>query len=267
MEFIRAWQNGDFRLQLFDTFQSDRNGKSILAYRFYHRGSLIFEGSDFSCSPLDAIDSDATVASLLHFFALQKGDTDEEYFADYTEKQMEFSEMHGEDLAMAISEWESTIDISEKWKTATEEALSFFETATRVSSGREETTFVRLREGAPDWVSRMVYAAHDALDMTLLRDWVYESVYRLVASFSEYRYSEAAESVQEIAESLTDDQCRDLAYWLLENTDLASCVDDYRRAIGHSSSIWDDIRGGQGMALELIAEIVFASIDNNINND
>jgi hypothetical protein len=76
---------------LFDTYQSDRYHKPILAYRLHDGGRLIFEGADFHCSPLHAIDSDETVAGLLSFLSLQPGDTDPESFSSCTLQQLEWA--------------------------------------------------------------------------------------------------------------------------------------------------------------------------------
>lgn len=97
-DHIRTWQEGSFRLELWDTFQTGYGGKSRLAYEFFHDGQLIFAGDEFCASPLHSIDGDETVAALLHFLALRPGDTDKEYFDDYTEEQMTFALHHGEEL-------------------------------------------------------------------------------------------------------------------------------------------------------------------------
>jgi hypothetical protein len=55
-------------------------------------GTVLFTGSDFHCSPLDADDSDACVRALLGFLSLRPGDTDAEYFAGYTAAQLAFAE-------------------------------------------------------------------------------------------------------------------------------------------------------------------------------
>ena len=90
-EHIRTWEGDGFRLELWDTFQSLGSGsQSRLAYQLYDGERLIFQGEDFGCSPLHAIDSDACVASLLNFLALRPGDTDREYFDSYTSEQMEW---------------------------------------------------------------------------------------------------------------------------------------------------------------------------------
>ena len=62
----------------------------------------LFEGSDFCCSPLHAIDSDDCVKSLMGFLCLRHGDTDKEYFKDYTVEQLAFSDEHAEALQIAV---------------------------------------------------------------------------------------------------------------------------------------------------------------------
>jgi hypothetical protein len=63
------------------------------------RTVTLFEGADFCCSPMDAIDSDATVAAILGFLTLRPGDTDAEYFDDYTDAQREYCTQHAEALS------------------------------------------------------------------------------------------------------------------------------------------------------------------------
>jgi hypothetical protein len=63
---------------------------------------VLFEGSDFHCSPLHAIDSNETVAALMGFLTLRKGDTDVEYFADYTPEQLGYSEEYAETLSCEV---------------------------------------------------------------------------------------------------------------------------------------------------------------------
>jgi len=89
------------RLTIWDTYRTDTLGKSILGYRLLDRvGNVIFEGEDFCCSPLHAIDSDDALAGLLTFLSLQPGDTDDEYFEDYTDEQLEYVAGYGECLSL-----------------------------------------------------------------------------------------------------------------------------------------------------------------------
>lgn len=58
----------------------------------------LFEGEDYGCSPMHSIDGDASVEGLMSFLCLRPGDTDAEYFANYTPQQMEFAEQYAEAL-------------------------------------------------------------------------------------------------------------------------------------------------------------------------
>ena len=89
-----------FTLKLFDLNERDSWGKRILAYEFLQDDEAIFKGSDFHCSPLYSIDSDEAVKGLLSFLTLRPGDTDEEYFDDYTARQLEFCNEHAETLSI-----------------------------------------------------------------------------------------------------------------------------------------------------------------------
>lgn len=98
MEHLLTWKSDDglFRLELWDTHQKSY-GKYVLAYKFFDKewtspSKALFEGSDFSPAPSDAIDSVKSVASLLGFLALMPGDTDDEYFIEYTTRQMGWAE-------------------------------------------------------------------------------------------------------------------------------------------------------------------------------
>jgi hypothetical protein len=76
----------------------------VLAYRFFHRGRLVFAGADFHCSPLHAVDADTTVAGLLAFLSLKPGDTDPEYFQGYTPGQLAFARAEGENLSLYVED-------------------------------------------------------------------------------------------------------------------------------------------------------------------
>jgi len=90
-----------YTLQMWDTYETDTLGKTVIAYEFRKPdGSLLFHGSDFRCSPMHAIDSDECVRALLGFLTLKPGDTDKEYFDKYTPDQMAFAEGDAESLSL-----------------------------------------------------------------------------------------------------------------------------------------------------------------------
>lgn len=92
-----------FYLVTWDTNRVNSMGKYLLGYRLTMRDkgklTLLFKGEDFGCSPLHAIDSDETIVAIMGFLTLRPGDTDDEYFLDYTKKQLDYCSQHAEALA------------------------------------------------------------------------------------------------------------------------------------------------------------------------
>ena len=90
-----------YGLETWDTGRVDDRGQTIIGYSF---GPLdpsphtLFEGEDFAGSPMHADDSAETVAALLGFLTLRPGDTDSDYFADYSAEQLEFCDTDAETL-------------------------------------------------------------------------------------------------------------------------------------------------------------------------
>lgn len=69
------------------------DGRTFLRYRFCRPdGRVVFAGADFGVPAFSAIDSDDVVRSLMGFLTLRQGDTDRDYFADYTPEQLAWCE-------------------------------------------------------------------------------------------------------------------------------------------------------------------------------
>jgi hypothetical protein len=100
IEFDPYLDGPKFTLSMWDTERYDSHGKTILAYEFTMNGEVVFEGEDFACSPLHAVDSDAALAGLMGFLTLRPGDTDPDYFAGYSPEQLAFAREHAEALQM-----------------------------------------------------------------------------------------------------------------------------------------------------------------------
>jgi hypothetical protein len=93
-----------FVLTMWDTGDSDIHGKTVVGYRLRSQGLTLFEGEDFYCSPLHAWDSDTTVRAIMGFLTLRPGDTDADYFAGYTQEQMDYCNHHAEYLSWEVSQ-------------------------------------------------------------------------------------------------------------------------------------------------------------------
>lgn len=91
-----------FTLIMWATDRTDSRGQTRIGYELrqheHGRTAVLFTGEDFAGSPLHADDSDSTVAALLGFLTLRPGDTDREYFDDYTPEQRAYCDAHAETL-------------------------------------------------------------------------------------------------------------------------------------------------------------------------
>ena len=87
---------GNYRLRAYkDGYTPD--GKERLCFDFFTPFSRkpLFVGDNFGCSPLHAINSKDAAKSLLGFLTLRPGDTDAEYFDDYTPQQLAWAQSYG----------------------------------------------------------------------------------------------------------------------------------------------------------------------------
>lgn len=74
-----------------------------VGYRFYTGDRLIFEGVDFF-TPLGMTrDMRRVAGELLCFLTLREGDTDADYFDDYTPAQLAWRDYYAEDLSAEVS--------------------------------------------------------------------------------------------------------------------------------------------------------------------
>ncbi len=80
-------ENG-FKTQLYDNGRGDF-GKSVIMYRFYDNDTLIFEADNTNyLQSHNPADSFKAVIDLWGFLSVGEGDTDDEYFANYTPDQL-----------------------------------------------------------------------------------------------------------------------------------------------------------------------------------
>lgn len=104
----RAGMGPRFTLTMRDSGELDSRGVTRIAYRLTmrepgaRRSVVIFEGSDYSGSPMHADDSDDNVAGLMGFLTLRPGDTDAEYFESYTPEQRAYCDAHAESLSCEV---------------------------------------------------------------------------------------------------------------------------------------------------------------------
>lgn len=105
---LRVFRDNGFTLLMWDTHRQDWRGQTVIGYKLWDNGKLIFTGEDFAGSPMHADDSDEIVASVLGFLSLKPGDTDQEYFDRYTPEQLEWCEQRADELSLIAHEMEDS---------------------------------------------------------------------------------------------------------------------------------------------------------------
>lgn len=65
--------------------------RAYYAYSMSIGVNTLFSGDDYSPSPMIASDSLQSLTELLSFLTTRPGDTDDEYFKDYTQQQLDFA--------------------------------------------------------------------------------------------------------------------------------------------------------------------------------
>lgn len=101
---LRNVELDGYRLMLWDTGRRGIAEKDMLGYALWvpgaWEGEPLFVGEDYGASPMHAIDSDDTLRGIIGFLTLKPGDTDDEYFENYTPEQMAFAESDAESLSL-----------------------------------------------------------------------------------------------------------------------------------------------------------------------
>jgi hypothetical protein len=89
---MNTYKFNDYTMTLKNTWKTDSYGKYIVKYWFKDPNKkLLFSGSDFHASPMHKPESKESAIALLGFLTCKPGDTDNEYFKDYTEDQLNFA--------------------------------------------------------------------------------------------------------------------------------------------------------------------------------
>lgn len=88
----------------------ESDGKDVYEYALWDHewedGKKIFHGHDFASPAMAGYTDDWKIANLLGFLSLKEGDTDDEYFKNYTEDQLTWRDARAEDLSIYQQEAE-----------------------------------------------------------------------------------------------------------------------------------------------------------------
>lgn len=106
-DLLRTLRLNGTTLRVFDMEKTRGTNHHCLGYQFKVGRKIIFEGTDFGCPFQIGIDSLEAAYSILGFLTLKPGDTDKEYFEEYTKEQMEWAKSSKcEYLSLLVSDWE-----------------------------------------------------------------------------------------------------------------------------------------------------------------
>lgn len=118
--YIPGSDNPTFALTLSDTGRRDEYGKHIFHYRLtitdpqhYHseyvvrapQTRVLFEAEDYHAHYVPTHnfhDLDSVIEGIMGFLTLRPGDTDEEYFKNYTHEQLDYCERFAEALMCEV---------------------------------------------------------------------------------------------------------------------------------------------------------------------
>jgi hypothetical protein len=90
---MNTYEFDGYKMTLQDLGVDGNQKKHRVAYAFSDpNGKKLFEGRDLFASPMHDPESLESAKALLSFLTLQEGDTDDEYFDNYTPDQLEFRE-------------------------------------------------------------------------------------------------------------------------------------------------------------------------------
>ena len=95
---MKTYRYQGYTLTLKETDGRMSTGQIKVQYCLKDKTGVIFEGEDFGASPMHDPESRASAESLLAFLTLCEGDTDAEYFDNYTPRQLTFRDNEAEAL-------------------------------------------------------------------------------------------------------------------------------------------------------------------------
>jgi hypothetical protein len=142
------------------------------------------------------------------------------------------------------------------------EAYDWFEIAKR-DEADPESSFVRLKDGAPEWITQLVYDAHGNF---LPDDWRYDKIQDALEFIMDVEYPDDGNS--EFADGAVDIYTADRIKWLGSNLNRVGYCDEAAEEFGWG---WSPGNVDNGGIVELIglgqyaeAEEIYASVLNSL---
>jgi hypothetical protein len=101
----------EYILRLYDLHSIEADNKRSVLVEFFREGKVLFL-FQIEVPRHVAIDSEAAASAAMGFICMRPGDTDKEYFDEYTDEQMSFAECEAEYLmAELLTPMELTVEM------------------------------------------------------------------------------------------------------------------------------------------------------------
>jgi hypothetical protein len=100
LRYVLLGESG-YVLFLWNTGRTNWIGQSCLGYVFWEplpKKKPLFSGNDYFIGCFTCIDSEESLRGLVSFLSLRPGDTDDEYFKNYTDYQRQWAINHADDI-------------------------------------------------------------------------------------------------------------------------------------------------------------------------
>jgi hypothetical protein len=101
--------DGEYTVTLKENGRRAKTGQKLTDYQLIAPdGTVVFSGDDLGCSPMNNTELKGNAIALLGFLTLKPGDTDDDYFKDYTPAQLAWCESTAaEDLRCIVDDREN----------------------------------------------------------------------------------------------------------------------------------------------------------------
>lgn len=126
-------------------------------------------------------------------------------------------------------------------------------------------SFESLRDGRPEWLSDLVYSAHDGL---LPDDWKYSTVRAALDRISESEAETRDDAMDEsssFADEAVDVYTSDRYSWLSSNLTRSGYVDEATETFGAAADVVEAIGRGQYLEAEEIYGLVCEGLDSRLD--
>jgi hypothetical protein len=141
------------------------------------------------------------------------------------------------------------------------EAAGWFQRITRPG---EPTKIATLKDGAPEWVRELIYAAHGGDGGYLPDDWTYQATWDALEHLAD---NDGPDDDHDFADNRTDTYTIDRLEWFRTYPRAVDYVNQARSDFGPGADVTDEIGTGQYLALSDLYQTVRSCLETLAEED